>query len=453
MSTKILSKAFHLKAILSLGLPIVGSFLAQNLLHVTDTVMMGWYGVPELAAVVLGSSTFFILFIFGSGFGQAVMPMVATAVGQNDETQVRRDTRMGLWLSILFGVLCYPVFWYSGSILRALGQAEDVSGFAQIYLRIAGLGILPALLVMVLKSYLGGLGQVKAALWITIAAVFLNVLLNYMLVFGNWGAPELGVAGAATASVAVQLFSIIALALYAALHPDYRRFFLFQRFWRPDWQAFARVFRLGWPIGAAGLAEGGMFQAAALMMGWIGTVQLAAHGIALEAASLSFMVHLGLSNAATIRVGRMFGEKDARGLRDGAWMALLLSAFFAGVVIWIFLLWPEQILNLFLDRSDPQTAEIVRFGVGLLAVAAVFQFVDAMQVMAMGLLRGLQDTKVPMIIAVFSYWLIGIPLSYLLAFKANMGGVGLWLGLGCGLCAAAVMLTGRFWRRAPQFFS
>jgi MATE family multidrug resistance protein len=121
-------------------------------------------------------------------------------------------------------------------------------------------------------------------------------------------------------------------------------------------------------------------------------------------------------------------------------------------VIWIFLLWPEQILNLFLDRSDPQTAEIVRFGVGLLAVAAVFQFVDAMQVMAMGLLRGLQDTKVPMIIAVFSYWLIGIPLSYLLAFKANMGGVGLWLGLGCGLCAAAVMLTGRFWRRAPQLF-
>ncbi|MFB0993959.1 MAG: MATE family efflux transporter, partial [Paracoccaceae bacterium] len=210
---------------------------------------------------------------------------------------------------------------------------------------------------------------------------------------------------------------------------------------------------LGWPIGTAGLAEGGMFQAAALMMGWIGTVQLAAHGIALEVASLSFMVHLGLSNAATIRVGRMMGENDPSGLRDVAFMAFLLSSLFAGLVIWVFLLWPEQILNLFLDRSDPQTTAIVQFGLGFLAVAAIFQFVDAMQVMAMGLLRGLQDTKIPMLLAVMSYWLVGIPASYLLAFKMGMDGIGLWLGLAIGLSVAAVALIWRFWLRGPKGFS
>ncbi|MEZ7813804.1 MAG: MATE family efflux transporter [Paracoccaceae bacterium] len=453
MAILALTKIHHLKSILALGLPIAGSFLAQNLLHVTDTVMMGWYGVTELAAVVLGSSTFFILFILGSGFGQAVMPMVAQAVGRGDQTQVRRDTRMGLWLSFLYGLISYPVFWYSGTILHYLGQADDVAMFAQDYLRLAGLGMIPALGVMVIKSYLGGLGRVKVALWITVAAVFVNVIFNYVLVFGVWGAPEMGVRGAAIASVIVQSFSIIGLGLYAALQADLRNFSLFQRFWRPDWPAFFRVFNLGWPIGTAGLAEGGMFQAAALMMGWIGTVQLAAHGIALEVASLSFMVHLGLSNAATIRVGRMMGENDPSGLRDVAFMAFLLSSLFAGLVIWVFLLWPEQILNLFLDRSDPQTTAIVQFGLGFLAVAAIFQFVDAMQVMAMGLLRGLQDTKIPMLLAVMSYWLVGIPASYLLAFKMGMDGIGLWLGLAIGLSVAAVALIWRFWLRGPKGFS
>ncbi|WP_415184911.1 MATE family efflux transporter, partial [Phaeovulum sp.] len=305
-----LSIPAHIRATLVLGLPLIGSHLAQMLLHVTDTVMLGWYGVTELAAVVLGASGFFIVFILGSGFGIGVMGMVASALGRGDEAQVRRDTRMGLWLSIFYGVLAMPVMWYSGTILLVLGQKPEVAAMAQEYLRIAGFGLIPAVLVMVLKSYLAANERTQVVLWVTLAAVALNALMNWAMIFGNLGAPELGLKGAAISSLICQILAAVVLAVYAGLEPDLRRFHLFQRFWRPDWPALRQVFALGWPIGLTGLAEGGLFQASALMMGWIGTRELAAHGIALEITALSFMVHLGLSNAATVRVGRAMGAND-----------------------------------------------------------------------------------------------------------------------------------------------
>ncbi len=440
----------HARATLSLGLPLIGSHLAQMGLHVTDTVMLGWYGVAELAAVVLGSSSFFVIFILGSGFAQAVMPMVAQALGRGDEAQVRRDTRMGLWLSIGFGVMCYPLFWWSGPILSAAGQKPLVAGLAQDYLQIAGAGMIPALLVMTLKSYLAALEQAGVVLWATVSAVVLNIGLNWMLIFGNWGAPELGVQGAAIASVTVQAATFAALAIYGAWLPALRRFVLWQRFWRPDWSALAQVFRLGVPIGLTGLAESGLFQASALMMGWIGTVQLAAHGIALEAAALAFMVHVGLSNAVTVRTGRAQGRADVQGLRDGAFVALGLSLAVAFCVIAVFLSFPAQIISLFVDATKPESAAIIAFGTVLMALAALFQLADAAQVMALGLLRGVQDTRVPMWMAAFSYWCVGIPAGYLLAFPMGYGGVGLWLGLVIGLTVAAVLLMWRFWSRAAR---
>ncbi len=436
----------HMRALVILALPLIGSNLAQMALHVTDTVMLGWYGVRELAAVVLGASSFFIIFIMGAGFAQAVMPMVASALGQGDEAQVRRDTRMGLWLSILFGVAVYPVFWWSGPILIALKQAPDVAGLAQDYLRIAGAGMMPALVIMGLRSFLSALERAGIVLWATLAGVALNVALNWMLIFGNWGAPELGVRGAAIASVSTQVLTMAVMAAYAGLHPDFHRFHLFQRFWRPDWPSFVQVYRLGWPIGLTGLFESGLFEAAALMMGWIGTKELAAHGIALELAAITFMCHLGLSNAATVRTGRYHGMRDGHGLRDGALVSLFMSAVFAAGIIVVFLAVPGPLIRLFLDMSNPAAEAIVVYGTSLLACAALFQLADAAQVMALGFLRGVQDTRVPMIMASISYWLIGIPVSYVLAFPLGYGGVGLWLGLVVGLAVAAVLLMLRFWR-------
>lgn len=439
----------HARATLALGLPLIGSHLAQMALHVTDTIIVGRYGVTELAAVVLGSSSFFIVFILGAGFAQAVMPMVAAAVGRNDETTVRRDTRMGMWLSIAFGLAVLPLFLGAGPILRHLGQQPDVAALAGQYLAIAGLGMIPALLVRVLSNYLAALERTRVVLAVTLVAVAVNAVLNWVLVFGNAGAPELGVAGSAIATVATQIVTFVALALYAAREPALRRFRLFQRFWKADGPALVQVFRLGWPIGLTSVAEGGLFQASVLMMGMIGTVELAAHGIAMQVASITFMVHVGLSSAATVRTGRALGRGDAAGLRLGARVAVVLSLCFVAATVAMFLIIPAPIVGLFVSPSDPEAAAIIAFGTVLLALAAAFQVADAMQVMALGLLRGVQDTRVPMVLAVVSYWMIGIPSSYVLAFPLGFGGVGLWTGLVIGLTVAATLLMLRFWRRAP----
>ena len=442
------SLTHHARATLVLGLPLIGSHLAQMALHVTDTILLGWYGVHELAAVVLATSMFFVIFILGSGFAQAVMPMVAQAMGRGDETQVRRDTRMGLWLSIGFGLLTYPLFWWAEPLLLGMGQEADVARFGQDFLRIAGLGMVPALMVMAIKSYLAALERTQVVLWVTLSAVGVNAILGYALIFGHWGAPEMGVRGAGLSSLIVQVLTMVVLLIYAGWLPQLRRFHLFQRFWRPDWQAMGMVFRLGWPIGITGLAESGLFAATAVMMGWIGAVELAAHGIAMEVTALGFMLHLGLSNAATVRAGRAHGAGDVRGLRDGAKAAIGLSVMIGVINIAIMLILPHQIIGVFLDMSNPESAGILAYGVMLLIFAALFQMADAMQVMALGLLRGMHDTKVPMIMAAISYWVIGIPASYGLAFYADLGGAGLWLGLVIGLSFAAVTMMTRFWRRA-----
>jgi MATE family multidrug resistance protein len=220
---------------------------------------------------------------------------------------------------------------------------------------------------------------------------------------------------------------------------------LFRRFWVPDWTAFGSVYRLGWPISLTSFAESGLFAASAIMMGAIGTLELAAHGIALQVTSVVFMVHVGLSNAATVRAGQAFGRGDGQGLRDGARVVLGLSGAVALVTMTLFLALPDPMIGLFLDPGDPDRAAVIEIGRGLLAAAALFQLVDAAQVMALGLLRGVQDTRVPMVIAALSYWAVGVPVSYVLGFTLGYGGAGIWLGLAAGLALAGVFMLLRFW--------
>lgn len=429
---------------------MIGSHLAQMALHVTDTILLGRYGVNELAAVTIAGTAFFIIFIFGSGFGQAIMPLIAGAMGRGDETEVRRDARMGLWLSIAFGLLTIPVFWTSGRWLLALGQEPEVAQLGQDFLRIAGGGMVPALLVMTLKSYLSALGRTQVVLWVTLGAVLVNLLIGWTLIFGHWGAPELGVRGAAISTLTVQWATFLVMALYAQFQPSLRRFHLFSRFWRADRAAMGRVFHLGWPIGVTGLAESGLFSAASVMMGWVGTVALAAHGIAMQVAGLAFMLHLGLSNAATVLAGRAEGAGDARSLREIASTAIILSVCAGAVMIVGMLTLPGFIIGLYLDPTQHEAPEILATGTSLLAFAALFQLGDAMQVMALGLLRAIRETRVPMWAAAVSYWAIGIPASYYLGFPFGMGGNGIWLGLCVGLLFASTSLMARFWIMAPK---
>ena len=443
-----LTYAGHLRALLILGLPIVGSQLAQMSLHTTDIVMMGWYGVEPLAALVLGTSVWFLLFIFGTGFGNAVLPMVAAASANGGDVEVRRVTRMSLWLSLIWSAMVLPVMWWSEPLLLAIGQKPQIAAMAQAFLRIACLGMFPALAVGCLRSFLIALERTQVVLWITIGGFFVNAALGWALIFGHWGAPELSVRGAALASVATQLLTMLATLTYATWYPPLRRFQLLIRFWKPDWIAFGRVWRLGWPIGLTALFEAGLFIAAAMMMGWLGEVPLAAHGVALQAASIPFMIHLGLAQALTVRTGQALAQNDKRGMRDGAFAGISLSVCIAICVVATMLLAPAQIVGIFVSNDDPMRAELMVVGIRLLAMAALFHFTDAMQVIALGLLRGVQDTRTPMLMASVSYWVIGIPCSYVLGFVLNFGAVGIWLGLVIGLSVAACLLMWRFWARS-----
>lgn len=436
----------NFRKVLVLGLPLAGSHLAQFALAVTDTIMLGWYGVIDLAAGVIGAALFFAFFTFGSGFANAVMPMVATAATSDNDADVRRATRMGLWLSIAFGMAVLPIFWFSGTLLTALHQPAEVIPLAEAYMRILGLSMVPALIVMVLKNYLAALNRPQIALWVTVGAVFVNIALNWVFIFGNLGAPELGVRGAAIATILVNLVTAAALALYCALLPALRRYALFVRFWRADWQAMGQVWRLGWPIGVALVAETALFTGAAIMIGWIGTHELAAHGIAVEITAMLFMVHLGFSNAATVLVGRARGQHDQPALRAGALTATGVSVAFALATMVVYFTFGPQLIGLFLAPDEPARAEIITIGASLLIMAALFQLADGAQVMAMGLLRGVQDTRGPMLIAAFSYWVIGMPTSYVLGIWLGWGGEGVWAGLVTGLSVAALLLMWRFWR-------
>ncbi len=446
--TQVMSVSGHVKAIAILGLPLIGGHVAQFAIGLTDTLMLGWYGAPSLAAVTLASTYFFSLFLLGAGFGFAVMPLVAAAAGAGEERQIRRTTRMGIWWSLIFSVLVMPLLWWSEPILLLLGQEAATAETASFYLRIAGWGIIPALLVMTLKSYLAALEKTQIVLWITLMAALVNAVVNYALIFGNWGFPELGVAGAAIASITTQAVSLVAVLAYALkVLPEHE---LLKNFWRPDPEVFRRVLRLGLPIGLTNLSETSLFAAAAVMMGWLGTIPLAAHGIAASMGGLTFMVHLGLSNAATIRAGNALGRGDRAHLARGTKVVTAMSLATSVVAIAVFLLMPATLITAFLDPGEPRKDEIIAIGTGLLVVAALFQLVDGLQAIALGVLRGVQDTAAPMVIAGISYWALGIPISYVLGFVFGWGGIGVWLGLVTGLGAAAVLLMLRFWRRGVQ---
>jgi len=348
-----------------------------------------------------------------------VMPMAATAEGEGDVRQVRRVVRMGLWIAFFYCAALMPVLWHFEAILLAIGQKPDIARLAQDYMRIDQFALFPAIMIMVLKSFLSALERPGWILWGTILGAITNAVGNYVFIFGNWGSPELGVQGAAIASLLTSLVTFFVLVIYSQVQPVLARYAIFIRIWRPDWAALLEVFRLGWPISLTMLAEVGLFSASAVMMGWLGTVELATHGIAIQIASIAFMIYLGLSNVATIRCGRALGRGDVAGIWRAAMAVTVLQLAVAMVMMLAFLTVPDLLIGMFLDRSEPKADAIIAFGRGLLVAAAAFQVVDGLQVVALSALRGIKDTTVPMLCAGFSYWVVGLPAAYWLAFQAG----------------------------------
>ncbi len=434
----------HIRASIKLGLPLVGSHLTQMLTNTTDVVMMGWYSVEGLAAVVLATSTYFLFFIFGAGIGIAVMPMAANALGADEPAQVRRSVRMGGWLVFLYSALALVPLLNMENLLLMLRQEPELAAVAGDYMDIAAWAIVPGLLIMLLRSFFSALERAGVVLAATLVGAGANVVFNYAFIFGNFGMPEMGAEGAAFATLLTTLVSCLFLLLYAGLNRDFRAFDLFRNPLRPDWPAFNEVFRLGAPIGFTLLAESGLFSGTALLVGWLGTVPLAAHGVVIQISALSFMIPLGISNVATIRAGNALGRKDPQALWRASVVASLMGLGVSLVTVTIFLLFPAQLVSLFIRTGETETAEIIRIGTSLMLVAAAFQIVDATQVVVLGLLRGVKDTTAPMVIAVIAYWILGMPSGYWLGFHAGFGAQGVWMGLVIGLGVAGVLLLWRY---------
>ena len=430
------------KNLVKLAIPLIGTHLANVALGITDTIMMGWYSVPALAALVLGNAYYFVFFLFGAGFSFAVQPLVASSSSAGELILARRYMRMGLWLSLIYAALILPFFFSAEKILILLGQASDISGYAENYTLIVGFGLIPALWAMVIRFFLSGLHLTKVTLFITLTTVLLNIPLNYLLIFGNLGFPELGVTGAAISSVIVQIITAVSITAYAlGKLPKYK---LLTRFFHFDKVAFLKVAKLGLPIGTSIVAEAGLFTASSIMMGWFGAVTLAAHGIALQIASVMFMVHLGLAEASTIKAGNAWGDKNILYLKKGAKVAASCSVLFSFIAMTFLMVFGDAVVSIYVDIDDPSREQIINIGALLLIAAALFQFVDGGQAMALGLLRGIQDTAVPMIITILSYWLVGIPSAYFFAFVLNWAPLGIWAGLATGLGFAALLLGVRF---------
>ncbi|MDX3926809.1 MAG: MATE family efflux transporter [Shinella sp.] len=436
----------HFRASLALGIPLIGAQLAQLGIHTTDVVILGRLGAAHLAAIVLSGQFFFTIFIFGSGFATAVIPMVAQAYGRGDATSVRRSVRMGMWVVLIYSVLMVPVFYSAEHILLFAGQKPEVAALAGEYLAIAQWGLPPALLFMTLRGLVSAHGRAGIILYLTLVILILNAVFAYALVLGHFGFPALGMIGAAIVSAAVNALSFVLMVIYIQRRPELRRYELFVRFWRADWPAFFEVVHLGLPISFTVLAEVSLFTVASLLMGIIGTIELAAHGIALQLASVAFMIPYGLAQAATVRVGVAHGRGDHLGLVRASWAVLILASSMAIVGGLLFALAPKTLAGIFLDREGKDSLAVLAYAGPLVVIAGIFQLVDGLQAIAAGLLRGLKDTRIPMILALISYWPIGFFCAWVLAFPAGLGGIGVWLGFLSGLAAAAVLLNWRFFR-------
>ncbi|MDB5525340.1 MAG: efflux family protein [Rhizobium sp.] len=434
----------HFFATLALGIPLIGAQLAQLGINVTDVFIMGRLGTPELAAMVLASQYFFTLFIFGSGFSTAVVPLAAHAFARGDRMMVRRAVRMGLWVVFAFSALSGPAIWHAEDVLLFAGQDPHVSKLAGDYLQVAGWGMFPALAFMVLRSFLSAVGHARFILYVTIVILVFNAVFAYGLVLGHFGLPALGMSGASIVALAANILGLLLTILYIQRMEALRAYEVFVRFWRMDWHMLREVLQLGLPISLTILAEVSLFTVASLLMGWIGTVELAAHGIALQWASVAFMIPLGLAQAATVRIGIAAGSGDHLALVRASWVIVAISvgcSFIGGL---IFALYPYELAALYLDPTKADAAAVLAYAGTLVVIAGIFQLVDGLQAVASGLLRGLKDTTWPMILALIAYWPVGFLLAYVLAFHFGMGGIGVWIGFLCGLIAAAVLLLWRY---------
>jgi MATE family multidrug resistance protein len=416
-------------------------------MNTADTIMVGPLGGESLAAVGLGSALHYFTIMLCTGVIIGMAPLVSQAFGAGDSSRCRQLLVQGLWLAVSLAIPVMAVSFFGEWFALRFGQEPGVARLAGEYLHALAWGVAPAFLFMAFRQYLEGMGIVKPVMVITFVGLGANILCNWLLIYGVPGwIPALGVAGSGWATTIVRWLMLVSVVLYLFRHPELRPFRAVRL--RPEWGVLRRILGLGLPIGSQLGMEVGLFSFTAVMMGWLGAIPLGAHQVTLNIAATTFMVALGTSLAGSIRVGQHVGAGRGDGVRRAALGTYLLAAGFMSLCALLFLAVPRGLIGLY--TSDPGVVEL---GARLLLVAAMFQVFDGMQVAGTAILRGAGDTRVPMLLAALGYWVVGMPVGYLLGFHTSLGPVGVWIGLSTGLAAVGVMLAlrvRRMVRRGPR---
>ena len=436
-------------ATIALAWPLVLTNIAQALIPATDVVLLGWAGPRPLAAAALGTNLYNACMIMGVGVTTAASPMIARAIGRrrHDVRDVRRTVRQAMWAAVALVVPMWLLLWRAEPILRAFGQDPVLAHDAVALVRPMMFGLLPLFLYQVLRAFVAAQQRPGWAFVACGIAVATNAIGNDALIFGRFGLPPLELFGAGLGSALSNTLMFAILATVVVRHRRFRRYHLFGHAWHPDWRRFAETWRLGGPIAVTLALEVTIFNCAVFLQGLIGAADLAAHAVAIQVAALCFMLPLGLAQAATVRIGIAYGRGDRLGIARAGRVVIGLTVAVMTTTALVLLGMPRALVGLFLDVNDPAQAHVVALAVSFVTVAAVFQLVDGLQAVGAGMLRGVHDTTVPMLIAAAGYWVIGLGTALLLAFRWHWGGIGVWIGLAAGLASVAVLMIVRWSRR------
>jgi MATE family multidrug resistance protein len=438
----------ELASTLALAWPLVLANFTQQAINATDVLLMGRLGPEQLAASTLALNLTYTLNMFLLGLATASSPMMATALGRrsNAVRDVRRTFRAGLWL-LAFAMPPYLfLLWNIGWIMRAFGEPPELAAMGQQFLRAYMWCTIPWLVFQLLRNFVAALERPRIILLFSISGIAINALLSWALIFGRVGLPALGIVGGGLGSVLTWSLLCLGLATYVAREKRFARFHIFGKWWRLEGERTMAMVRLGLPIGTTLALEMGVFALAAYFMGWLGADAVAAHAIALQLAALTFMVPLGLGQAATVRVGLALGRNDREAIRLAGWTPWILGALFMGTMGLVMLAIPRPLVTLFLD-DIPANAAVIALAIAFLKIAAAFQLFDGAQAIGAGMLRGLHDTRWPLLFALFGYWGVGLGIGSWLAFGQHWQGVGIWIGLAAGLAAVSVLMLVRWLQR------
>jgi len=426
---------------LRLALPVSIGMLGHIMLGLADSLMVGRVGPDELAASSLVNGLVWLVVVFGLGLSMAISPLVAIERGKDETAACGVILRHAFWLNGAAGILLgITVFWLA-QLIPLLNQSPDVARLAVSYARIIAWSILPFILFQTFRQYIEGLSLMKPAMYVVLLANAVNVIGNYAFIYGHWGIPAYGLDGAGYSTIISRMFMAAVLMLYVLRAKSLKPFNPGLRIRRFKPEVIKELVRIGVPSGFQHFFEIGAFSISAVMIGWLGSLQLAAHQIALSMASVSFMIILGVSVASTVRVGTALGRGDMVQVRRAGFTGLGVALSFMALSGLVFVLFRRQLPYLFVD--DPQVAQIAAT---LLIVAAMFQLSDGAQAVGLGILRGIKDVKIPTVITFVAYWVIGLPVGYWLAFPLGYGVTGVWLGFLAGLSTAGIVFIIRFYR-------